>query len=167
MGGSGENWLLHVQFFVLAWWTPSTLPTPVEYRWCACDLEEGRGKVRLSVGRKAACQAVKPSTCFPCWHHLGIWSTSSPGIGDPVNIAGAPEYSIASERDQEQPLLSLLDLLPRESQFHPWQSPEILGCKQKEARQSYMFCAFTFYFLVVTSKCSYYFGVEKRDNTAP
>lgn len=69
--------------------------------------------------------------------------------------------------DQEQALLSLFDLLPRESRFHLWQRPEILGCKQKEAMKSYMFYALRFYFLVVSSNCSYYFGVEKRDNAAP
>lgn len=74
--------------------------------------------------------------------------------------------TVASEMDQGQPLLSLFDLLPRESRSHPWQRPEILGCKQKEAMKSYMFCALRFYFLVVSSKCSYYVGVEKRDNTA-
>lgn len=55
-----------------------------------------------------------------------------------------------SEVDQKEPLTSMFDLLPRESQLHFWQRPDILGCQQKEAIKFYMLCAIRFYFLVLT-----------------
>lgn len=60
-----------------------------------------------------------------------------------------PRYKV-SEVGQKEPQPGVFDLLPRESQFHFWQRPDILGCQQKEAIKFYMLCAIRFYFLVLT-----------------